>query len=125
VYYYVPEPPYVLLIAGLLASIASGIAFEAVLKQSVREWAERRSTRSLAKMRGMELFLPFLGMALGVCVFLASGVEVFGFPTKLSYAISIPLTAFISNLIWRQLGSILVQLQQGGSKAIDLDYFGE
>jgi formate hydrogenlyase subunit 3/multisubunit Na+/H+ antiporter MnhD subunit len=119
--YYIPDPPYVLLVAGLLASIASGVAFEAVLKQSVQEWAKHRSTRSLAKMQGMELFLPFVGMALGVCLFLASGVEIFGFPTKLSYAIAVPLTVFISWLVWRQLGVILVQLERGGSRAIDLD----
>ena len=119
--YYIPEPPYFLMIAGLLASIASGVAFEAVLKQSVREWSQNRSTRSLSKMQGIELFLPFVGMVLGVCFFLASGVELFGFPTKLSYAVSVPLTLFIAWLIWKQLGVILVQLERGGSKAIDLD----
>ncbi|UBF25173.1 hypothetical protein K9N68_26655 [Kovacikia minuta CCNUW1] len=119
--YNIPEPPYFLLIAGLLISITSGAAFEAVLKQSVQAWAKNRSTRSLATLQGVELLLPFLGMALGVCVFLSSGVEIFGFPTRLAYMISIPLTVLISGLIWRQLGVNLVQLEQGGSQALDLD----
>ncbi|MGA7937210.1 MAG: hypothetical protein WCA35_26905 [Kovacikia sp.] len=118
--YTFPEPPYFLLIAGLFISITSGAAFEAVLKQSVQDWAKNRS-RSLATLQGIGLLLPFLGMALGVCVFLSSGVEIFGFPTKLAYAISIPLTLFISGLIWRQLGKNLEQLEQGGSQALDLD----
>lgn len=119
--YNIPEPPYFLLVAGLLISIASGTAFEAVLKQSVYAWAKNRSTRSLATLQGTELLLPFLGMVLGVCIFLSSGVEIFGFSTKLAYAISVPLTLLISGLIWRQLGKNLEQLEQGGSQALDLD----
>lgn len=120
-YYVLPSPPYVLLIASLLASIASGVAFEAVLKQSVREWSKSRSTRSLANLQGFQLLVPFLGMTGGVCVFLSSGMEIFGFPAKLAYIIALPLTVFISWLVWSQLGKILTQLQQGGSQALDLD----
>jgi formate hydrogenlyase subunit 3/multisubunit Na+/H+ antiporter MnhD subunit len=122
--YSFPEPPYFLLVAGLLASLASGAAFEAVLKLSVKEWSKNRSTRSLANMRGLQLFLPFIGIAGGACVFLSSGMEIFGFTSKLAYLISFPLTAFIAWLVWWQLGKILVQLDQGGSQALDLDSFG-
>ncbi len=118
------DPPYFLLIAGLLVSLTSGAAFDAVLKQSVQAWQKNRSTRSLANLQGMQLLVPFLGIAAGVCLFLSSGVEIFGFPTKLAYAISIPLTIFIGWLVWSQLGKILVQLERGGSKALDLDSWG-
>jgi hypothetical protein len=117
------DPPYVLLVVGFLASLASGAAFEAVLKQSVQSWSKSRSTRALVNLQGIQLFLPFLGISGGVCVFLSSGMEIFGFPTKLAYAISLPLTVFIGWLIWSQLGKILVQLQEGGSQALDLDSF--
>lgn len=120
-YYSIPDPPYFLLVAGFLVSLASGAAFEAVLKQSVQEWAKNRSTRTLANMQGMPLFLPFMGIALGVCLFLSSGMEVFGFSTQLAYAVSVPLTLFIGWLVWSQLSKILVQLERGGSKALDLD----
>jgi hypothetical protein len=118
------EPPYFLLVAGLLASVASGVAFEKTLKQAVYRWARNRSTRTLAELQGLSLFVPFLGICGGVCVFLASGVSIFGFPTPLAYGISLPLTLFIGWLVWSQLGKILVQLEQGGSKALDLDSFG-
>lgn len=119
--YIFPEPPYFLLVAGLFVSVASGAAFEAFLKQSVQLWSKTKSSQALDNLRGMQLFLPFLGMSLGVCLFLSSGLEIFGFPTLLSYQVSIPLTVFISWLVWRQLGKILIQLEQGGSRAIDLD----
>ncbi|MGE5659009.1 MAG: hypothetical protein ACM37W_20640 [Actinomycetota bacterium] len=121
--YYFPEPPYFFLIAGLLASLASGVAFEKTLKQLVGEWAKNRSTRTLVNLQGFPLFLPFLGMSGGVCIFLASGLEIFGFPKLLSYVIALPLTGLTGWLVWFQLGKVLLQLEQGGSKALDLDAF--
>ena len=122
--YSFPEPPYVLLISGLFFSLASGVAFESVLKKSVQDWSKNRSTRTLAALQGMQLFLPFLGISAGICLFLSSGMEVFGFTTQLSYAIALPLTVFIGWLIWSQLGKILAQLESGGSQALDLDSWG-
>jgi len=119
--YSIPEPPYFVLIAGLFASLVSGAAFEAVLKQSVLTWSNNRSTHTLTDIQGLSLLIPFLGMGFGVCLFLSSGMEVFGFSTQLSYVIALPLTVFISWLIWWQLGKILVQLERGGSQALDLD----
>lgn len=115
------DPPYFLLVAGLLAGLTSGLAFEATLKQSVNEWAKNRSTRTLAVMKGPQLLLPFLGICVGICVFLASGVQIFGFPGAIAYVISIAMTLLTGILVWTQLGRILVQLEQGGSEALDLD----
>lgn len=120
---YYSSPPYFLLFAGLLAGITSGIAFKTTLEQAVQEWSRNRSTRTLANLQGIQLLVPFVGIAIGACVFLSSGLEIFGFPTWLAYAIALPLTAFISLLVWYQLSSILVQLEKGGSKALDLDLF--
>lgn len=119
--YYFPDPPYFLLIFGLFAGITSGAAFEATLKQRVQEWAKNRSTRSIAQMKGIQLLLPFVGIAAGICIFLTAGLEIFGFPSWLSYYVSIPLTLFIAFLVWSQLGKLLMQLERGGSKALDLD----
>ncbi len=109
--------------AGLLAGLASGLAFEATLKQLAREWSKNRSTRTLAEMRGMQLQLPFLGMSIGICVFLSAGLEFFGFPAVLAYGVSLPLTLLTAFLVWRQLGKLLTQLERGGSSALNLDAF--
>ncbi len=122
--YYYSTSPYFLLIAGLLAGLASGVAFDASLRQLVNEWAKNRSTRTLAILKGPQLAVPFLGICGGICFFLGSGLEIFGFQTKISYAIAIPLTIGTAALVWWQLGRLLVQLEQGGSKALDLDSFG-
>ncbi|TVP68187.1 MAG: hypothetical protein EA342_06750 [Leptolyngbya sp. LCM1.Bin17] len=117
------QPPYILLFAGFLAAISSGYAFSIVLQQSVSEWNANRSTRILAKLRGPQLQIPFFGINAGICVFLASGIQLFGFSGKIAYALGAPMTVLIALLIWSQLGKILVMIEQGGSKALDLDVF--
>lgn len=119
--YNLPDPPYFLLVFGLFVGITSGAAFEATLRQKANEWFRNRSTRTLAQMQGIQLLLPFVGISAGVCVFLAAGLEVFGLPTWLSYLASFTLTLFIGVLVWSQLGQVLMQLEKGGSQALDLD----
>ena len=121
--FFYPQPPYFFLVAGLLAGLTSGLAFEASLKQLMQEWSKTRSTRTIAYLKGVQLQLPFLGICIGICVFLASGLEVFGFPSILSYGVAVPLTVFIGLLVWSQLGKLLTQLEKGGSRALDLDSF--
>jgi hypothetical protein len=120
-YYYSMDPPYLLLAGGLIASILSGLAFQATLRELLWDWQANRSTRNLSEMRGWKLLTPFLGMAGGSIFFLAAGVEVFGLPAKLAYAIAVPMTIFIGRLVWWQLGKVLQQLEEGGSAALDLD----
>jgi hypothetical protein len=122
--YYMSSSPWFLLFAGLLASATSGLAFQETLKQSLKQWSKSRSSRILAKLRGFPLLMPFWGMSGGVCVFLASGLQIFSFPAKLAYEIALPLTVISAWLIWYQLGLLLAQLEQGGSKALDLDSLG-
>ena len=118
------QPPFVLMVAGFLSAIAAGTAFGATLQQATRLWAERRGEgESLSSIRGLSLQLPYFAICAGICVFLASGIQFFGFPAHVAYAMGVLLTAAMALLVWRQLGVILQQLEQGGSKALDLDAF--
>lgn len=119
-YYYLPEPPYFLLVVGLFTGITCGLAFEATLKSNVKSLLKNNQDQML---KGSGLQLPFLGICVGICVFLSAGLEIFLFDRWLSYAISLPITIFIAALVWIQLESVLKQLKTGGSKAIDLDAF--
>ncbi len=117
------QPPYILLLAGFLAAVTSGYAFSTALQESVSDWNRNRSTRILATLRGPQLKIPFLGICAGVCVFLASGIQLFGFSGKVAYAMGAPMTILSGLLIWSQLGKILAMIEEGGSKALDLDSF--
>ncbi|MGB3298412.1 MAG: hypothetical protein WBA76_09095 [Phormidesmis sp.] len=121
--YYSPMPPYFMLVAGLLIAIASGTAFSAVLKGTVSDWYKNKSTRSISKLRGFDLQLPFSGICLGSCVFLASGMGIFGFTPLIAYGMAMPLVLLSAGLVWSQLRKNLAMLESGNTKAFELDGF--
>ncbi len=118
-----PDPPYFSMIAGLAIAFFCGKAFEATLKQQINQWSQSRSSQLLMQLQGLKLSLPFLGIGVGACVFLGSGLMVFGTPLGLSYCIALPMTLLASGLVWSQLGTLLMQLQEGGSEALKIDAF--
>lgn len=123
-YYYLPEPPYFLLVAGLFVALTSGAAFSATLKIIVQKWSSDRTADAIAKFATNQLVIPFLGISVGVCLFLGSGLEIFGFTSLLSYLVAIPLTLLIGLLVWRQLGSMLALVEKEGFEAINIDFWG-
>ncbi|MEM6597100.1 MAG: hypothetical protein AAF810_08190 [Cyanobacteria bacterium P01_D01_bin.36] len=119
--YYQQTPPYLLLAAGLFIAITSGLAFSAVLKGAVDDWYKKRSTRSISKMQGLDIQLPFLGICIGSCIFLASGMSIFGFTAKIAYIMAAPLVFLSAILVWSQLKNNLVLLESGNPRAFELD----
>ncbi len=115
--YYVP--PYTLTVAGFVIALLCGKAFEMVLKEQVTDWSKDRSQSILAGMQGLSLMLPYLGISLGILVFLGTGMMLFGFTSGLSFLIALPLTIGTAVLIWGQLRKLLLQLEEGGSKALE------
>ncbi len=122
-YYFLVQPPYFLLTVGLFMGIASGLAFQATLKESLKSWSANRTEKQATEIQNFNLLLPFLGICAGICIFLASGLNIFSIGLWFAYAFSILVTILIGGLIWSQLRTLLRQLQTGGSKAIDLDVF--
>lgn len=118
---YYPEPPYFLLVVGILVALTSGTAFSATLKQIVQKWSSDRAANTKAQLPTEQLLIPFLGISAGVCIFLSSGLEVFGFIGWLSYAVAVPLTLMIGFLVWYQLGSMFALVEKKGFQSLDLD----
>jgi hypothetical protein len=122
--YYLPQPPWVLLGVGFFIGVTCGLAFEAALKERVNYWNKLTQKGVKADLSEIAILkLPFMGICLGICLFLASGLEIFLYSRVISYAFSLPLTIFIGALIWLQLQKLILQLIEGGSQAIDLDAY--
>ncbi len=112
-------PPYTLMLAGFIAALLCGKAFETVLRQQVLDWSKDRSTSILSQMDSFSLLFPYLGICFGVVIFLGTGLMVFGFTVGLSFLIALPTMILTAVLIWSQLRKLLVQLEEGGSEALE------
>lgn len=121
-YYYPLQPPYLLLFVGLFIAITSGFALSGTLKLIAQEWRvnSTESSQSNSSFK-QSLAVPFLGITVGICLFVASGLEIFGFPSTLALGIGLPLSFLTCLLVWVQLGSMLSFAQARGIKSLDLD----
>jgi hypothetical protein len=121
-YYYPLQPPYILLAIGIFTALTSGVAFAGTLKLIVDKWqSEGAENGSSSRLSSKQLLVPFLGITLGVGFFLCSGLEIFGFPPLLAYAIGSPVALFTALLIWFQLGSMLAFVERRGMRSLNLD----
>ncbi|KAF3884667.1 MULTISPECIES: hypothetical protein [Nostocales] len=120
-YYYPQQPPYFLLVVGLFAALASGLALAGTLKSIVQKWQSDGAETSGSRMSVKQLSVPFLGITAGTCLFLCSGFEIFGFPPFLAYAVGLPVAILTCLLVWLQLGSMLAYVERQGMRSLDLD----
>ncbi|MFM7603284.1 MAG: hypothetical protein ACKO7R_19125 [Pseudanabaena sp.] len=122
-YYFPSDPPYFLFAVSLVAGLACGRSFEVTLRNLVSIWSSSKSSRVMLELKSSSIKVPYIGMTISIAVFMATGLEVFGFPSSFGYIVAIPVTAGIALLVWRQLGQMLIELERGGSAALDLDSF--
>ncbi|HEY9654815.1 MAG TPA: hypothetical protein V6C50_04930 [Crinalium sp.] len=102
-----PEPPYILLIAGLLITLTCVLPLTAVLRQRMKYWSENLSPDTLPGQGGLQLILPFLGAVGGVFIVLISALEVLGLPVLPAIFLSLTFTLLGGYFAWSQLGKML------------------
>jgi hypothetical protein len=122
-YYFPPDPPYFLFAISLVAGLACGRSFEVTLRNLVSIWSSSKSSRVMLELKSASIKVPYIGMTISIAVFMSTGLEVFGFPALFGYIVAIPITLGIALLVWKQLGNMLIELEKGGSAALDLDSF--
>ena len=121
--YYYPQPPFLLCLLGLFVGVTCGFAFQTMLKEKVVKWSKNGGRENLAQLDDGSLQITYLGICLGVWIFLAGGLGLFSINWIIAVGLSLPLTILATSLIWTQLTQVLMQIQEGGSKALDLDSF--
>lgn len=120
-YYYPANPPYLLLLIGFFIALTSGFALSGTMKVMVQQWTKDSTGNSPSPSLLRQLFVPFLGITVGVCLFMSSGLEIFGFPSLLALGIGLPVSLLTCVLVWLQLGSMLSFAQRQGMRSLDLD----
>ncbi|MHC5935931.1 hypothetical protein [Nostoc sp.] len=122
-YYFPVQPPYFLLLVGFLAALTSGLALSGTLKLIVQKWPSERTENTNPRSSLKQLVVPFIGITGGTCLFLFSGLEIFGFPSSLALGIGLPISLLTCLLVWLQLGSMMTFIEREGMQSLDLDSF--
>ena len=122
--YYLPQPPFFVAIIGVFIAITSGAAFQKLLAQKLKKSyldSKQATSFKIDPTQDPAIATTFLGICLGVWVFLGGGLLVLGFGFIPAYGVALLLTLFTSGLVWDQINDVLKQLKEGGSKALELD----
>ncbi|MBC6430403.1 MULTISPECIES: hypothetical protein [unclassified Nostoc] len=122
-YYFPLQPPYFLLLVGFLTALTSGLALSGTLKVIVQKWPSERTENTKPRSSLKQLLVPFIGITGGTCLFLSSGLEIFGFPSSLALGVGLPISLFTCLLVWLQLGSMMTFIEREGMQSLDLDSF--
>ncbi|MBN3963561.1 hypothetical protein [Nostoc sp. NMS8] len=122
-YYFPEQPPYFLLLVGFLTALTSGLALSGTLKLIVQKWPSQRKENTKPRSSLKQLLVPFIGITGGTCLFLSSGLEIFGFPSSLALGVGLPISLFTCLLVWLQLGSMMTFIEREGMQSLDLDSF--
>lgn len=93
-YYFPLQPPYFLLLVGFLTALTSGLALSGTLKVIVQNWPSERAENTKPRSSLKQLLVPFIGITGGTCLFLSSGLEIFGFPSTLALGVGLPISLF-------------------------------
>lgn len=120
-YYFPLQPPYFLLLVGFLTALTSGLALSGTLKVIVQNWPSERAENAKPRSSLKQLLVPFIGITGGACLFLSSGLEIFGFPSTLALGVGLPISLFTCLLVWLQLGSMMTFIEREGMQSLDLD----
>ncbi|MEH2291243.1 hypothetical protein [Nostoc sp.] len=122
-YYFPVQPPYFLLLVGFLTALTSGLALSGTLKVIVQNWPSERAENTQPRSSLKQLLVPFIGITGGTCLFMSSGLEIFGFPSSLALGVGLPISLFTCLLVWLQLGSMMTFIEREGMQSLDLDSF--
>ncbi|MEH1836234.1 MAG: hypothetical protein V7L29_30330 [Nostoc sp.] len=120
-YYFPVQPPYFLLLVGFLTALTSGLALSGTLKVIVQKWPSERTENTKPRSSLKQLLVPFIGITGGTCLFLSSGLEIFGFPSSLALGVGLPISLLTCLLVWLQLGSMMTFIEREGMQSLDLD----
>ena len=120
--YYLPQPPFLVAVMGVLIAIACGSAFQNLLAQRLRESYQNVSQESSFKIefKNSAIATTYGGICLGVWIFLGGGFLILGFGIIPSLGVALLLTIGTASLVWNQINDVLLQLKEGGSASLEL-----
>jgi hypothetical protein len=117
------SPPYVLAAMGLAMAMLCGLTFSKLVQDRLEAWKQDRLP--LLPLARRETVLPYIGLMLGVTLFIGASLQVFGFAAGAALLVAFLLSLATAGALWVQLVRLMQQVEAGNFKAVDFDNFDE
>jgi hypothetical protein len=117
------QPPYLLAGVGLAIGILCGLTFSKLVQQRLEDWKQDRLP--LLPLARLQTVLPWIGLLLGITLFIGGSLQVFGFAPGAAILVAFLLSLATGGALWVQLVRLMRQVQAGNFKAVDFDNFDE
>jgi hypothetical protein len=117
------QPPYLLAGVGLAIGILCGLTFSKLVQLRLEDWKQDRLP--LLPLARLQTVLPWVGLLLGITLFIGGSLQVFGFAPGAAILVAFLLSLATGGALWVQLVRLMRQVQSGNFKAVDFDNFDE
>ncbi len=117
------SPPYALAGAGLAIAVVCGLTFARLVQDRLEAWKQDRLP--LLPLARRETVLPYVGLLVGVTLFIGASLQVFGFAAGAALLVAFLLSLATAGALWVQLVRLMEQVEAGNFKAVDFDNFDE
>jgi hypothetical protein len=117
------QPPYLVAGAGLAIGVLCGLTFAKLVQNRLEGWKQDRL--ALLPLANLETVLPWMGLVIGVTLFIGGSLQVFGFASGAALLVAFVLSLATAGGLWVQLERLMGQVQDGTFKAVDFDNFDQ
>ena len=117
------QPPYLVAAAGLAIGVLCGLTFARLVQNRRDGWKQDRL--ALLPLGHGATTLPYIGVILGITLFIGGSLQVFGFSSGAALLVSFVLSVGTAGALWVQLERLMGQVQDGTFSAVDFDNFDQ
>ncbi len=119
----ISQPPYLVAGVGLAISVLCGLTFARLVQDRLEGWKQDRL--ALLPLGNAATTLPYIGVVIGVTLFIGGSLQVFGFSSGAALLVSFILSLGTAGALWVQLERLMGQVQDGTFSAVDFDNFDQ
>ena len=117
------QPPYLVAGAGLAIGVLCGLTFAKLIQNRLDGWKQDRL--ALLPLGNATTTLPYIGVVIGITLFIGGSLQVFGFSSGAALLVSFVLSLGTAGALWVQLERLMTQVENGSFKAVDFDNFDQ
>jgi cytochrome bd-type quinol oxidase subunit 2 len=117
------QPPYLLAGLGLAMGVLCGLTFARLVQNRLEGWKQDRL--AMLPLGNGVTTLPYIGVVLGITLFIGGSLQVFGFSAGAALLVSFVLSIATAGALWVQLERLMAQVQDGTFSAVDFDNFDQ